>query len=1008
VTWGDGSIGVRGVVSEANSLVGSNPDDNVGDFVAILSNGNYLVGSARWNGGRGAATWGDGTTGVRGTISEANSIVGSNPGDYVGELVTALSNGEYVVGSPFWSGDRGAVTWGDGTAGVRGVVSEANSLVGASPGDEVGTDRFGNSDIAPLSNGNYVVGSPFWSGNRGAATWGDGTTGVRGVVSEANSLVGSNPDDQVGYNLARTSNGNYLVGSRFWNGNRGAVTWGDGTTGVRGTISEDNSLVGSNPDDQVGFSATPLSNGNYLILSPLWNANHGAVTWFSGTGEVHGTVSEANSLVGSSPNDYVGSLSTSGPDGLTLLSNGNYVVRSPLWNSQRGAATWGEGSTGVRGVVSAANSLVGGNSGDLVGSSLTTLSNGNYVVRSPSWNGNRGAATWGDGSTGVRGGVSEANSLVGTDPGDRVGSAGTPLSNGNYVVGSPNWNGNRGALTWGDGTSGVSGTISEADSLVGSNPGDMVGTASLVTALSSGNYVVLIPNWNGQRGAATWGDGTTGVVGVVSEANSLVGSNPGDRVGFGGTVLSNGNYVIRSPFWNSNRGAVTWGDGTAGVRGVVSEANSLVGSSPNDYVGSLSTSGSSGLTLLSNGNFAVRSPLWNGSRGAATWVNGTTGQTLDGRSAITPQNSLVGTAANAGLGTVLENRVTQTFLAAFVTEGGGRVTAGLVDPNRLTYALGQGQTVTITPDFLTRTLNTGTAVVLQASNDITVNDPITVSAGGHGGALTLQAGRSIFINANITTDNGALNLIANDTLANGVVDAERDPGPAVITMADGTDLDTGTGALTIELRDGAGLTNSDSGAITLQTVAAGSVSVTNGGPSASSDIVLGPVTTAGAQSYSNLNGTTRVTGNLAATDSPVTFTDAVLLNAGLTLSAGSSLVSFAGGVVVSPGALTVVGGMVLSDSATFSATLNGTDPDSYSHVTASGPVDLGGSTLSLTLGFTPDVGDAFTLLSSDAGPITGTFAGLDEGAVFTQDGMLFQITYQGGPDGNSVVLTRVE
>jgi hypothetical protein len=103
----------------------------------------------------------------------------------------------------------------------------------------------------------------------------------------------------------------------------------------------------------------------------------------------------------------------------------------------------------------------------------------------------------------------------------------------------------------------------------------------------------------------------------------------------------------------------------------------------------------------------------------------------------------------------------------------------------------------------------------------------------------------------------------------------------------------------------------------------------------------------------------------------------------------------------------VAGGVVLSDSATFSATLNGTDPDSYSYVTASGPVDLGGSTLNLTLGFTPDLGDAFTLLSSDAGPILGTFAGLDEGAVFEQDGLLFRITYQGGPEGHSVVLTRV-
>ena len=65
------------------------------------------------------------------------------------------------------------------------------------------------------------------------------------------------------------------------------------------------------------------------------------------------------------------------------------------------------------------------------------------------------------------------------------------------------------------------------------------------------------------------------------------------------------------------------------------------------------------------------------------------------------------------------------------------------------------------------------------------------------------------LNASISTDNGPLTLIANDELANGVVDAERDPGNAVITMAPGTSLDTGSGPLTVQLRDGAGLTDSD-------------------------------------------------------------------------------------------------------------------------------------------------------------------------------------------------------
>jgi len=223
------------------------------NFFLLLSNGNYVVNSPLWNGSRGAETWADGTTGIHGVVSEANSLVGSSVGDLVGSHFAALSNGNYLLGSPSWNGNRGAVTWGDGNMGVRGIVSEANSLVGNDPNDRVGVN------LSLLSNGNYVLGSPSWNGNRGAATWGSGTTGVRGTISEANSLVGSSPDDQVGINLAGTSSGNYLVGSRFWNGHRGAVTWGDGTTGIRGTISADNSLVGSNPNDQVGFTATPLS-----------------------------------------------------------------------------------------------------------------------------------------------------------------------------------------------------------------------------------------------------------------------------------------------------------------------------------------------------------------------------------------------------------------------------------------------------------------------------------------------------------------------------------------------------------------------------------------------------------------------------------------------------------------------------------------------------------------------------------------------------------------------------
>src|SRR5207253_6865587 len=119
-----------------------------------------------------------------------------------------------------------------GSAAITGSVSAANSLVGSNPGDQVGS-----SDIVALSNGNYVIPSWIWNGNRGAVTWGGGADGVRGMVSAANSLVGSSPGDAVGSQVIALTNGNYVCRSSFDGGvssGRGAVTWCNGSTGKSG------------------------------------------------------------------------------------------------------------------------------------------------------------------------------------------------------------------------------------------------------------------------------------------------------------------------------------------------------------------------------------------------------------------------------------------------------------------------------------------------------------------------------------------------------------------------------------------------------------------------------------------------------------------------------------------------------------------------------------------------------------------------------------------------------
>jgi len=130
--------------------------------------------------------------------------------------------------------------------------------------------------------------------------------------------------------------------------------------------------------------------------------------------------------------------------------------------------------------------------------------------------------------------------------------------------------------------------------------------------LTNGNYVVASPNWDDptgpivNAGAVTWGNGAGGTVGLVTPGNSLVGGTTTDNVGIGlVTPLCNGNYVVRSQNWDNptgpvaNVGAVTWGNGVGGTVGLVTTVNSLVGSTANDNVGLV--------RALTNANYVVAS-----------------------------------------------------------------------------------------------------------------------------------------------------------------------------------------------------------------------------------------------------------------------------------------------------------------------------------------------------------------------------------------------------------------
>ncbi|MEI6640347.1 MAG: MBG domain-containing protein, partial [Chlorobium sp.] len=268
-------------------------------------------------------------------------------------------------------------------------------------------------------------------------------------------------------------------------------------------------------------------------------------------------------------------------------------------------------------------------------------------------------------------------------------------------------------------------------------------------------------------------------------------------------ALPNGNYVTGSSTMDNgsitNGGSVTLGNGLGGLAGAVTSANSLLGSIKDDQ---LSSGGIIPLNVGSmNGSFVVSS---------------------------------MNSSNNTGKVEILIPQAVQESLSQ---EG---------------YTSNPGTDNSFTPNQITKLLNAGDNIILKANNNITVNSAIvTENPLGTGGNIELYAGKSILINASITTDSGTLTLVSNDTQANGVADAWRSAGSAVITMAAGTTINAGTGNVTIELRDGAGRTNCESGDITLRTISASSISALNYGTTAGSGITLASGTLAASAASGN-------------------------------------------------------------------------------------------------------------------------------------------------------------
>ncbi len=168
----------------------------------------------------------------------------------------------------------------------------------------------------------------------------------------------------------------------------------------------------------------------------------------------------------------------------------------------------------------------------------------------------------------------------------------------------------------------------------------------------------------------------------------------------------------------------------------------------------------------------------------------------------------------------------------------------------------------------------------------------------------------------------------------------------------------------------------------------------------------GKLNLTGSDSFASDHFTYNVEGGILAFNGNFLTTSEVNLSSGATLK-GTGVIgdlTTTGGTVApgnSPGTINTTS-LTLDNSSIYQQEIAGATAGSqYDQLIASGAVNLGNATLSIIPSYTPAAGQSFTIIR--AGSISGTFAGLANGAETTVNGLRFRINYS----ATTVVLTYV-
>ncbi len=570
--------------------------------------------------------------------------------------------------------------------------------------------------------------------------------------------------------------------------------------------------------------------------------------------------------------------------------------------------------------------------------------------------------------------------------------------------------------------------------LTGMFTNNNVGAATIAVIVGTNSGAIPVFNLNGGTISLIAGNNSSVQVGNNMANSQGVFNQNGGLVRLTGSLFlgqaaaSTNNYA----FYNMNGGAfnltganrfrIGQSPGTGSVAMLYLNAGTMssdVGVALNDTAGATAGFGGVAGLYVSGGTLnvnAVTQPLGIGGRqgrsevtiAGSGHVSVTTNTILGGSVAGTPAAGDAGRVAVLNLGAGSAGGTLQT-----------RGVSQDVNNSPLGYLNFHGGTLKANANnasFITgltqATIYSGGATIDDNGFSVTVPQPLVAPSGN--GVLSISvSGATGYTGApyvqisggGATTPATALALLDSSGAVTGIVVTSPGTGytsTPTVTLVGGGGTQ-GTLTPTLGANTSGGLTKAGAGVLTLSgantytgetKINGGTLALASGGTISSSATIT--VGTGAFLDASAIGGLTLSSGQLLRGNGTVT--GGLTVQSGGTLSPGSS-----------PGFLNVSGGLTLTGGATFQVELNGTTAGSqYDQlVVTSGGIALGNGTLSVALGFTPVLGDVFTIISNAPNSaISGTFAGLTEGGSFNVGATQFQITYLGN-GGNDVVLTVV-